>query len=239
MAYRIYIPLVVLLLVSMSCGVFVEQGSGNLVTEDRDVSGFSSVELSGIGKLNITQDESEALEIEAEDNIIDEIVTRVSGDTLHIEYKRGFNVRPTKPIVFNLVMEEIESVEISGAGSISTADIEADELLITVSGVGDVTIESLEAEELVVDLSGGGSFELSGEVEEQSVELSGAGNYEAADLESQHTSVMISGAGSASVWVEETLEVEISGAGSLDYYGSPQITQEISGVGSVKGLGEH
>ena len=45
------------------------RGSGDIETEERDVSGFDEVYLSGIGNLIVTQGEEESLVIEADDKL--------------------------------------------------------------------------------------------------------------------------------------------------------------------------
>ena len=52
----------------------VVRGSGDLVTEEREVSGFDELHFSGMGSLIIEQGDEETLIIEADDNIIDLIV---------------------------------------------------------------------------------------------------------------------------------------------------------------------
>jgi hypothetical protein len=64
------------------------------------------------------------------------------------------------------------------------------------------------------------------------------GNFNGGDLKSQDAEVHISGAGSATVWAQKTLDASISGAGSVDYYGTPQVSEHISGVGSVHKAGD-
>lgn len=70
-------PVVVAVLVAAGAGCAVVRGSGNVVTEQRQVSGFNCIDLSGSGKLIIAQGSSEGLTIEAEDNIIGRIETSV------------------------------------------------------------------------------------------------------------------------------------------------------------------
>jgi hypothetical protein len=69
------------------------------------------------------------------------------------------------------------------------------------------------------------------------VNISGFGDFKGADLHGQVAHVNISGAGSATVWVDEDLTAGISGAGSISYYGSASVTKQISGVGGVNHAG--
>jgi hypothetical protein len=204
-------------------------GSGNVVSETRDVSGFDRVLLWDSGELNITQGAAESLTVEAEDNVIGRVTTDVRGDTLEIGFKGGWwwPFRPSGRVVYDLTVKELSGLEVSGS---------ANQLDLEVSGSGDVEIERLDADRLVVDSSGSGRFEMSGQVAVQEVKISGSGKYEAEALQSEAVTLEISGSGSATVWATDSLDVKISGSGRVDYYGSPRVNQEISGSGRITGL---
>ena len=57
---------VVMLLLLTACGLNVVQGSGNIQTEARPVSGFDSVTFSGSGEMVITQGDSESPTVTSE-----------------------------------------------------------------------------------------------------------------------------------------------------------------------------
>ncbi|HWL48440.1 MAG TPA: DUF2807 domain-containing protein, partial [Acidimicrobiia bacterium] len=56
-------------LVASSCIVGVE-GSGNVITESREVSDFNEIVLGGSGRVMVEVTGTESLTIEAEDNIM-------------------------------------------------------------------------------------------------------------------------------------------------------------------------
>lgn len=230
---------VVLLLVLVLAGCSFVRGSGVTITETREVSNFDRVQLQGIGELTIIQGETESLTIEAESNIVRRIKTDVWGSTLTIEFAGGGfgDVIPTEPILYTLTMKDISGVQLSGAGRIYSTNIATRYLDLDVSGVGDVIIDSLEAYDLQVDLTGAGSIDLAGNIRDQKVNLSSVGNYSAGGLESSNAWINLSGAGTATVWVTEELDVSISGVGSVDFYGNPKVTQNISGLGRINNLG--
>lgn len=220
---RIGLVLIVLGIGMSACTIplrYYEEGSGVLVTEQRDVSGFDRVSFEGFGTLIITQGSEESLTIEAEDNILPRIETRVRGGTLEI----GFDttrwqdiVRPTKSITYTLTVITLDGIALSGAGSIEA--------------------KGIDAERFDVELSGAGSIEISGYAGTQEINVSGAGSYDSRELQSERIDVNISGAGSAIVWATESLGVNISGVGNVSYYGDPQVRESISGLGNVKALG--
>lgn len=243
MCSRLVIPALLL----AGCGIYIEgpsglsvvRGSGNVITETRNVSGFDKLSLSGLGDVSISQGQTESLTIEAEDNIIPEIKTEVRDGTLHIGFKRDKpdTVIPTKAIRFNLAVKNLVEVRTSGAGNMQMPDLKTDRLAIHLSGAGSCKVERLEAGSVSTNITGAGNVELAGKVTQQDVRLSGLGSYRAGDLASQSASISVSGAGSTTVWVTGSLNVTISGAGSVNYYGSPTVSKTITGVGAVKSLG--
>ena len=77
-------------------------GSGRVVEETRQVSGFTGIELATFGDLHIQVGEKEELRIEAEDNLIEHFVVSVHAARLKIETQPGVSLRPTKPVNFYL-----------------------------------------------------------------------------------------------------------------------------------------
>ena len=90
-----FVLLVILLIVSVACDQI--SGSGNVITQERPVSGFNKIAMSGSGELIITQGSKEGLTVEAEDNIMEYIETEVKDETLELGMK---NVRWIKKIRF-------------------------------------------------------------------------------------------------------------------------------------------
>ena len=99
------------------------RGNGTVVTETRDVSNISSIELAMTGRLHITMGDSDALTVEAEDNLMGYIQTDVSLGMLVIKTKQGINLQPTRPITYELTVSKLDAITISSDG-----DIEANNL---------------------------------------------------------------------------------------------------------------
>jgi hypothetical protein len=236
------LALIVLVAGSLACdiplGVRTIRGSGNVVTEERQVSGFDSVALSGVGRVIVTQGDEEALTIETDDNLMRYIETEVRNGTLELGLARNTIPIPSQSIIFRVSVVDLTGLDSSGAGSFEIGKVDTDRLKVTLSGAGDVGVDSLSATDLEVTISGAGNVELTGQVEAQEIELSGLGSYNAPDLESRAASVRISGAGNTVIWVLDTLDVTISGAGNVEYFGSPEVTRDVSGAGRVTSRGD-
>ena len=214
-------------------------GSGRLKKETRSISEFSSVQVSGGIQLYFTQGKELKLEIEAEDNMLDLIETRVRGKELHIGYKWGSMAFPTKPVIVNLTTDTLESIGLSGGSTFECDSLTSSELRIDISGGGDSSLQKVKVDSLELNLSGGSTTDISGKTEDLDINLSGGSGVKAKDLESASAKVKISGGGKATIWVEKTLDANLSGGSNLYYYGSPKVTQNMSGGSDLIPEGEH
>jgi Putative auto-transporter adhesin, head GIN domain len=211
MRWRVALALLAVVLVATACSI--DRGSGNVVTETREVSGFTKVDLSGTGEVTINKTGTESLSISAEDNILPRLTTEVNDGTLTLGTKRGTAIFPTKPITYTVTVKDLTG--------------------LTVSGSGTVRIPNLETSALAIKISGSGTITANGTVNDQDLEISGSGRYEADQLTSKKVRADISGSGTASVLATDTLDVTISGSGTVSYSGNPQIMQNISGSGRL------
>lgn len=213
------------------------RGSGTIITEARQVSGFDRVSLHGSGHLTLIQGDEEGLTITTDDNLLPHIKSEVSSRHLVVG-PDNVSISPTREIKFVLRLKELESLRLSGSFEVEAESLVADELDFGISGSGKITVGRLEAEETNLSISGSGKANLAGEVVRQGLRISGSGNYQAGDLRSQVADVRISGSGSATVWVSEQLDAHISGSGMVGYHGHPQANQHVSGSGTIRSLGE-
>ncbi|MBN2521583.1 MAG: DUF2807 domain-containing protein [Bacteroidales bacterium] len=210
-------------------------GRGEMITEERDVRSFVEIDSRIAADIYITQDEGHYLTIEAQENILDILITDVIGDRLILDYSRdrvehdGINIYVT--------METLEKIKISGAGDVEVEDpIICDLLELEVDGAGDMYFNSVVANEIYVTLSGAGNFEFAGPdiVEYMDIELSGVGHIDAYDLQVEKVVINSSGTGDCKLNVIDELDIQISGVGSVFYKGDPEVTSSISGLGTIK-----
>jgi hypothetical protein len=215
------------------------KGSGTVVSEPRPVSGFTKVELAGIGELEVTLGDQEALTITAEDNLLPLITTEVIGNTLKIGIVEGKMPSPTHPISYDLTVRSLDAIAIPGLGNVHVPVLKADRLQVDIPGAGNLVIDDLQADSLRVNQPGAGSLKIGGgQVPDVEITIPGAGNFEAPDLQTARAVVTIPGLGSATLRVSDTLTATIPGAGSVRYYGNPTVSKNISGLGQVEKLGD-
>ena len=235
--------LFVLIILLIFCGFACNQisGSGKIISQERKVSDFKKVALSGSGELIIAQGLEEGLTVEAEDNIMKFVITEVKAKTLRLGLKEVSwpkSIRPTKPIIYKIKLIDLTKIKVSGAGAVYAKSIQTQDLEVDISGSGKITVDQIAARNLAIDLSGSGDFTLAGKVEKQTINISGSGNYRAPALYSRKAKIKISGSGNAVIRVEKSLYVRVSGSGKIEYYGQPRITQDISGSGRIRNIGQ-
>lgn len=212
-------------------------GSGEVVSEQRDVDNFTEVLLSGVGHLSITQTGNESLTIEAENNILPLLTSEVHGGRLVLGSEPGAHFTPKRPIRYTLTVKDLSVIRISGAGNAEVPALGTPSLRLELSGAGNMSVTGLAAESLEVSLSGAGSATCAGEVRSQEVRISGAGSYHAEDLASVTARAVISGTGSAHLRVSEELDARVSGVGNIDYSGNPTVRKSVSGIGRISQRG--
>lgn len=238
-AIRLYLATILILLASLTnaCNLMTIYGSGNIVTKTVDLHDFNRVVFSGAGELTLSQADAETIAVAADDNLIEHIKVEVSEGTLYISHRE--TISPSKPIRIRVSVKEMTGLDLAGIISAEASELQAEGLKIDISGLTKLKVKSLEAEKLVVNLSGSSEFELTGtgKVGEQVITLNGSNDYKAPKLQSETTTIALSGSNEVTVWAVDLMKVTISGNGSVQYYGSPQINQ--SGSGNVKlfGLG--
>lgn len=226
-----------LLNVSVSRSTLV--GSGNLKTETRQVSNIERVALEQKGDLTIIQGSTESLKVEADDNLLPYIETKMIGRELKLKIKDTYDVSGSSTIRYTLTVKNLDRITVAGAGNVTAEKLTGGDLGMNVSGSGNIKIADLQGSALRIDTSGTGNFDLKGKVKTQVITINGAGNYTAGDLQSSEAEIIINGAGNATLWADDKLKVQINGFGNVNYYGKPTVTQNIAGGGGVKSLGEH
>lgn len=188
-------------------------GSGRIVSESRSLGTFKAISIESVGNVHFRQDSERSVRVEADDNILDRVSTRVENGLLSIGLLPGSYSHVTVDLYVSA--PTLEVITISGAGSISCA-------------------APLHLDSLRCLLSGAGSMTLSGSSVRQTILISGAGSVYSNEMVSSICSVTISGTGSAEVNVTQQLDAIVSGVGNVLYSGNPPVVhQQVSGIGNV------
>ena len=208
-------------------------------TEDRHITSFNAINVSGSFDVYITQGNTESVRVEAPANVMSHIITEVIGGELKVYNKEDrswsgwFGGNHGKMVVY-IAAKGLNSVGLGGSGDMYFKNgIKAGALKVRVSGSGNIT-GMVDCRDLEAGVSGSGDMKLNGRALNSTVRVSGSGGYTGRELVTNVTTVRVSGSGSAEVNVNEKLDASASGSGDVNYTGAVKnVNSSKSGSGSI------
>ena len=189
------------------------EGSGDMVTEARNVKAFNRIVSTGSSDIYVSVGGEQKVEVTYDDNLIDMVRTEVMGNKLKIYIKGSHSSRHSSRI--DITVPELEEVRCTGSGDIEVVDLGQDFFAYKLSGSGD--------------------FRAAGHVTELELTLSGSGDIDTRDLVAEEAYCTISGSGRIRVAATEVFDGTVSGSGDIYYYGKPEsVSRHITGSGRIK-----
>jgi hypothetical protein len=203
----------------------------NIISEVRELDGFDRVEFNHIGDLKLTQGPVFSFKITGPDNVLELTKTKIENGLLVIWMDDCFS--GDFDLTVELTAPNYKMINLSGLGSITTAGpIESEVIEMGLIGSGDIEAE-IYATELYTTITGTGEISYRGLVLSHQLSCSGEFTLNSYALETDHTSIDISGKGDSYVTVNKTLTVDIEGSGNVYYHGIPVIDSSIIGIGEI------
>lgn len=212
------------------------RGSGNTVTNEYNLDGFTRIEVGSAFQVEIVQAESYSVSVTVDDNVEEHLDVSKSGDTLRIRLKpsirMGFGdvtmqARITLPTLEGLELSGATTGDVSGFNSDTALDIDA-------SGASTLSGD-ISAGDTRIDASGASTVRLEGQAAELDVVASGASTADLEDFAATDVRVEASGASRAIVNVNGRLNAEASGASNVRYVGEPtSVDTDTSGASSIE-----
>ena len=209
-------------------------GSGNVITEKRTVGSFSGISVSNAIDVEVKIGPVAAVEVEADDNIIEHIVTSVSGGILKIGIENLHSISNSHLKVY-ITNPVLKSVNANSSAEVKVLDVIKDDGKLSFHASSSADIEAeVEAPEVEAEASSSGSVTLTGRTKNYKAEVSSSGDIKSAGLLSENTDVSANSSGSADVHASISLNADASSSGSIDYHGAATVKQKVSSSGSVE-----
>jgi len=227
-------------------------GNGTRASETRDMEAFERIQVNGDFEVQIDTGRESSVVIEADENLLDLIVTHVSGGQLIIETRNNDCVRPSRPIEITVTTPSVNNIHLTGSGYVYCYGLKTDELAISLEGSGQVEcyeteassasvdlqgsgfiICSLYTENLAAQLEGSGEIKLTGESVNSDLKITGSGRIKADQVITDVCYAYISGSGRIDTRVNSVLDITIIGSGIVYYWGNPTVESYISGSGKA------
>ena len=202
-------------------------GNGNVIEENRDITGFSGIHVSSGIDVYISEGNDFDVMVEADENLMDVILTERNGDMLVVKTDRT-SIRSARSKKVHITLPELSEIKISSAGDCEgQTPFKCDDLRIGISSAGDLMLE-VEANRINLDISSSGDAKMAGSADYFDISLSSAGDLHAYDLIAKRVDVNVSSAGDARVYATEEISMNASSAGNIYYRGDARVVQSRS-----------
>lgn len=230
----VYATLAILLF--NACGQVSVKGKGNIITEKKELSAFSKINIDAPIKaiIKITPG-APSMSITGYENLMKQLTIKQVNNNLEIISNDQEDWNTDKEMVATIYTPSFNDIELhKTANAAIQGNLTNSNLTCTLSGSTQLSIEQLQTENLAVAISGVGTVKVdNGKAQDADFQISGAGNIDAYGLQTENTNAVISGTGNMNITVLQTLNATISGAGNISYKGSPSIQKQISGIGNL------
>lgn len=211
------------------------KGSGNVISEQRDLNSFDKVTVCCGLECEIIQSPNYKVTVEADDNLVKEIKTKVENGTLVIssDYNNYINVTSKKVIV---EMPNIKSLEASSGSTLTSSKmIRETNLSLKSSSGSDMNVRA-ESDTIFLESSSGSDQKIRGKALMVYTSSSSGSHIDAEDLLANEITSQSSSGSSTEVNPIVKLKAKASSGSSINYKNKPQsISKEESSGGSVSG----
>lgn len=230
------------------------------VAKTYPVKDFSEFVAGGGTRIEITQDGTEYLRVEADAEVMKRVKVDQTGKRVSVWVKSegglfnwfGHGEGNVRVV---LRVKHLEYLELSGGAKANVGDLQEDKLDVSnsgaanadfasinatkfhldLSGAANVRINSVNSQEQDFDLSGAANVDIKDDSNTQSLkaDVSGASNLRAKNLTAKTAKVDASGASHIELTVTDELVAGASGASSVNYFGNPKAETDSSGASHI------
>jgi hypothetical protein len=228
----LFILLVTLFISSCVWGPSVK-GNGNVIEEQRKTGSFDEIKVTRGINVYISQGETQKIVVEADENLIKYIETRIEDNALKITTSANIrNAKSKKVFVTVTGISGIHST--AGSNVYSETDITCDDLEISSSAGSNIKL-SVNTRELDVSANAGSNVFLEGNSEKISAKASSGANIKAEELTTNDCKARASSGANIWITVKSEFDGNASSGGNVYYQGEPRsINIESSSGGNVR-----
>jgi hypothetical protein len=229
-----------------------------------DIKNVSELVVSGGGRVQITQGDTESLRVEATRDVMERVKVDLSGDKLSLSVRNtsgGFSFfdlfkHRNDDVLYILQLKKIDflglsgasratignwvggdmRVNVSGAGAANFTNLRVNDLFIELTGASNSQVQMLTANTLKFELSGAANMDVKGKSQTSFLKVgaSGASNFKGKLLAAAQADIDASGASNIDLHATEFLKAGASGASNIRYLGQPKLDSNVSGASHVK-----
>lgn len=217
-------------LIAFACSSTIAQE-----TQERKVTSFNEIDVSEGIKVTLTMGDEEKVEVIADEDYIEKVMTEVDNNSLNIYIKGNNNWMKGRKVEVKVVAKKIAKIHASSGSSLnSTNKIKNNEIKISVSSGAGANIEC-EGDYVYVSTSSGAQAKVKGTAGHFGGKASSGSNISASNLKAKKVKADVSSGANIKIHASKEIEAKASSGGSVRYSGSPEMKDiHKSSGGSVK-----
>ena len=201
------------------------RGNDKIKTDVRMVSGFSRLVIQGQAEVYLTQEATENVKIEADENLLELFQTSVNNGVLYVIVPN--NIKKAKQITISVAYRSLKQIVLMNDVELkSNRANNFDDIEIICGNNVKVNFE-FTAKNTKVKTQDFSQVSLRGYTESLTVESSDDTEFNAFDMQTDNCLVVGSGYAEVSVNVKKSLSIVMSGSSNLFLLGEPAISQRI------------
>ena len=234
-SYR-FIGILFISTIFTSCGLDIFNGvvgNSNVVITERTIKAdFSGIKVSTGIDLFIRQGSTNAITVEADENLHDLIITEVKEGILKIYTDK--NIWKAKARKVYVTIENLTLLKASSGSNVkSESVINTNEIYIDASSGASIDIEVV-AKSAVTEASSGSDVKIKGTTINHTARASSGSSINAYKLKSTNANASASSGASINIYASKNMDAKASSGGAIDYTGNPaRINKEASSGGSI------
>lgn len=211
--------------------------AGPATTQSFDLKGFTGVKVAGPDDVTIRQGDAFSISAKGPQSELDELDIELDGAMLSIGRKRegfSFSRHDSDGVQISITMPKLDTLRLTGSGSIDADTLDADAAKLEVTGSGDVGVGKLTAKSAELGVSGSGNIEIKGgTIATGDFGVTGSGDIDAAALAAQTLDVSITGSGDVDAQATVSAAITILGSGNATIGGGGKCSAKATGPGTA------
>jgi hypothetical protein len=135
-------------------------GSGGIQTENRNIAGFTKIDIAGRTGVTITTGSSFKVSVKGYNNLLPAFETKLIGNTLKLGFKTGTSINNDNTEV-NITMPVLAGIISKGSSNITIGSGSTDEFAATINGSSEINAFGMQANKAALEINGSGTIRLS------------------------------------------------------------------------------
>jgi len=208
-----------------------------MVSKKYNFTDFTALIIGNAFKIKVVQGEDYSVRVSGSKEAVDKVGIELNDNELEVDYNRSlFGIWDDDDnLLIEISMPLLTKIDFSGATVSEIRGFDLKSLIVDLSGASTSRLY-LNAKKIDLDISGASSAKLVGKGLEMDCEISGASSLNSLGFKTDIAEVDASGASSAKLYANKSIDASASGASSISYRGEAKVNGDVSLASCIKKL---